>query len=115
MMPLAHLLVALGIPQVGRKTGKVLAKYIGEKLAKERLSEDSLKDILLHLTFEELEEIKDIGPVGAGSIVYYFEENEEMVTRLLQEVHPTIEIASASDEENLPLSGKSFCVTGSFE
>ena len=30
-MPLANLLVALGIPQVGRKTGKLLAKYVAEK------------------------------------------------------------------------------------
>lgn len=111
-MPLAHLLVALGIPQVGRKTGKVLAKYIGDKMGKESIS---LGDILSGLTFEELEEIKDIGPVGAGSIVYYFEENEDMISRLLQEVHPTIEIKNIRDEENLPLTGKSFCVTGSFE
>lgn len=33
-MPLANFFVALGIPQVGRKTGKLLAKYVGEKLRK---------------------------------------------------------------------------------
>lgn len=31
-MPLANFLVALGIPQVGRKTGKMLSKYIAEKM-----------------------------------------------------------------------------------
>ena len=73
-------------------------------------------DILLHLTFEELEAIKDIGPVGAGSIVYYFEENEALIAELLDEVHPVIEKKNMEEKsEVLPLFQKSFCVTGSFE
>lgn len=46
-MPLANFFVALGIPQVGRKTGKLLAKYVSEKMIenkeeiKEKKSEDS--------------------------------------------------------------------------
>lgn len=31
-MPLANFFVALGIPQVGRKTGKLLAKYVSGKI-----------------------------------------------------------------------------------
>lgn len=40
-----------------------------------------------------------------------------MITKLLEEVHPVIpksEVSNESEEE-LKLTGKSFCVTGSFE
>lgn len=49
--------------------------------------------------------------------MYYFEENRDTVARLLQEVHPSIEHAQGSqeDSETAKLTGKSFCVTGSFE
>lgn len=86
-MSLANFFVALGIPQVGRKTGKLLAKYVGEKIAENK---ELLENVCFHLTYEELETIRDIGPATAGSIVYYFEENREMITKLLQEIHPTI-------------------------
>ena len=76
---------------------------------------DNLQDILFHLTYEELEQIHDIGPATAGSIVYYFEENREMIARLLEEVHPTLTIEDQSQKKEALLSGKSFCVTGSFE
>ncbi len=139
-MPLASFFVALGIPQVGRKMGKLLAKYVSEKIgnreqkienreegigdrsvikrensiirhpelvsgssaygeSEERKKEEDsgsesgmtsiLCDILFHLTYEELEQIHDVGSATAGSIVYYFEENRDMITRLLREVHPT--------------------------
>ncbi|EKD29936.1 MAG: hypothetical protein ACD_78C00207G0005, partial [uncultured bacterium (gcode 4)] len=72
-----------------------------------------------HLTYEELETIRDVGPVGAGSIVYYFEENHDMVRQLLQELTPTFPqvVGGLSQEWKaiLNLAGKSFCVTGSFD
>jgi DNA ligase (NAD+) len=140
-MSLASFFVALGIPQVGRKTGKLLAKYVSEKIGNRgqgtgddilspqilsnneswKISETAsemtniLCDILFHLTYEELEAIHDVGPATAGSIVYYFEENREMLTKLLYEVHPTFIIGDRSQKKETGLSGKSFCVTGSFE
>jgi len=36
-IPLASFFVALGIPQVGRKTGKLLAKYVSEKIGERGL------------------------------------------------------------------------------
>lgn len=109
-MPLSSFFVALGIPQVGRKTGKLLAKYVAEKM---NTTSKSLLDTLLHLTYEELENIHDVGPATAGSIVYYFEENQDMMTRLLEEIHPTIVMDTTQKEASL--AGKSFCVTGGFE
>ena len=100
-MPLANFFVALGIPQVGRKTGKLLAKYASEKMQNLTAGDSSspieitnaLLNILFHLTYEELETIHDIGPATAGSIVYYFEGNREMIAKLLHEIHPTFPIA----------------------
>ncbi|MDD2487757.1 MAG: NAD-dependent DNA ligase LigA [Candidatus Gracilibacteria bacterium] len=108
-MELANFFVALGIPQVGKKTGKILAKYILQK------NSAGLEDILFSLNPEELQEIKDIGPVGAHSIVYYFEEHEALIKDLLKEIRITIPQKSGTSAENLIFSGKSFCVTGSFE
>jgi DNA ligase (NAD+) len=70
---------------------------------------------LTHLHLEELQEIKDIGPVAAGSIVYYFEENEELIKKLLDEVSPELpKVPEVIDTES-KIAGKSFCVTGGFE
>jgi len=113
---LASFLVSLGIPQVGRKTGKMLAKYIAEQ--KSESSVRLLSEIMTHLTYEELESVRDIGPVGAGSIVYYFEENGDLITRLISEldiVLPTLtsgSIPGISQEGSRGIIfGKSFCVT----
>lgn len=96
-MPLAHFLVALGIPQVGRKTGKLLAKYVADKMRGDPTTDDLL-ETFLHLTYEELETIRDIGPATAGSIIYYFEESRDMIKDLLQEIHPTIPIIEQPSE-----------------
>jgi NAD-dependent DNA ligase len=130
-MPLANFFVALGMPQVGRKTGKLLAQYVAEKIinnvkiqkndeenehtgpvsifsdfnnskklenseeshgAKELNSCLILQDILFHLTYNELEDIHDIGPATARSIIYYLEENHDMITKLLLEINPILPI-----------------------
>jgi len=111
-MPLANFFVALGIPQVGRKTGKLLAKYVNEKIMGNR---ELIGEVCFHLTYEELEQIHDVGPATAGSIVYYFEENREMIMKLLHEIHPVIVMGDRFQKKETGLNGKSFCVTGSFE
>ncbi|MDD2565818.1 MAG: NAD-dependent DNA ligase LigA [Candidatus Gracilibacteria bacterium] len=109
-MNLANFFVALGIPQVGKKTGKILANYILAKID----SNTPLVDILFSLNSEKLQEIKDIGPIGAHSIVYYFEDHEILVKDLLNEIKIIIPQKSEKILPNGKLSGKSFCVTGSF-
>lgn len=54
--------------------------------------------LLTHLTYEELEAIHDVGPATAGSIVYYFEENEDMIMKLLREVHPKVPLSTKANE-----------------
>ncbi|EKE27061.1 MAG: hypothetical protein ACD_4C00067G0003 [uncultured bacterium (gcode 4)] len=111
-MNLANFFVALGIPQVWKKTWKILASYIFEKMDS---SKTSLEEILFSLNPEELQEIKDIWPIWAHSIVYYFEGYENLVKDLLKEINIIIPKKSEEVLEFLKLSWKSFCVTWSFE
>jgi DNA ligase (NAD+) len=97
---LARFLYALGIREVGEATAKNLAKYVGD-LA-----------LLFSATEELLEEINDIGPVVAKHIVAFFAErhNRDVIEKLLEAgvrwEKTTIVRA------NLPLSGKTFVLTG---
>lgn len=138
-MPLPNLLVALGVPEVGRKTAKTLAEYLSGKLAEiavePSVSESSSDErssvppagadasqipekpgirvlkALSSLSPEELQTIPDVGPSTAESVVSYFEENRDSLEELFRELDPAlIEGVKAG-----PLSGKSFCVTGSFD
>jgi DNA ligase (NAD+) len=91
-MELPRLLVALGIPEVGRKTAKIIALHVAKKYKKalDDLQEETLHSILLSLTEEELKELRDVWPVGAESVVGYIQEQSEMLWHLLQEVHPAL-------------------------
>ncbi len=161
-MNIANFFVALWIPQVGKKTAKVLAKYLSnsgkldesinfqlqsknEKQLKsvskphnenqlnflesqnndfEEIEKDTknyrlelselVGQAIKSLSFEELQEIRDIWPVWAHSIVYYFEEYSDLVNRLLQELDPELPAKLLSIESAWILSWKSFCVTWSF-
>ncbi len=75
-MELARWFLALGIPEVGRKTAKLLAKHINDRA---KNSEIALSTLLFSLTIEELESIRDIGPVGAESVVSYLETERTMI------------------------------------
>lgn len=68
----SRLIFALGIRQVGAKTGKVLASNFGSL------------DGLMAATEEELTQVPDVGAVTAASIVGWFrqEQNRHMVERL---------------------------------
>jgi len=115
-MDLSRFFLALGIPEVGRKTAKTLAEYLSTAVSRLAIDENSdtqalLVDALSGLSIESLVEIRDIGPVSAESITDFFTDNRDMVMRLLREVRPKIALGIAGGI----LSGKSFCVTGSFE
>jgi DNA ligase (NAD+) len=106
---LDRVFTAIGIPNVGKKTGKMLASVAMKK------NESTIIQTIFSLTEEELLEIKDIGPETARSFVEYMSENREMIERLLWK----LEIEMIEQIPLFPLSGgllgKSFCVTGSFE
>ena len=69
---LSRLIYALGIRQVGSKTGKVLAGEFGSL------------DNLMHATVEELTEVADVGAVTAKSIHDWFQQpqSENMIEKL---------------------------------
>ena len=68
----SRLIYALGIRQVGTKTGKVLAKTFGSL------------DALMNASVEELTDVEDIGAVTATSIYDWFHQTQslEMIQRL---------------------------------
>ncbi|MBS9783729.1 NAD-dependent DNA ligase LigA [Candidatus Gracilibacteria bacterium] len=107
---LARIFTAIGILGVGKKTAQVLEKYMYEKNGFEPISIDFLRSI----SAEELENIKDIGPETAKGFVRFFEENDARIEALLEKLD--IQIPEKQETtENTKLSGKIFCVTGSFE
>jgi NAD-dependent DNA ligase len=46
-MPLASFFMALGIPQVGRKTGKLLAKYMSGKIGNKEQGTEEREEIVI--------------------------------------------------------------------
>jgi DNA ligase (NAD+) len=95
---LPHLLVALGIRQVGEATAKALAEHFGRL---ERLMDASE---------EELQEVRDVGPEVAASIRRFFAEkqNRRVIQRLLELGVKPASVARAKG----PLAGRKFVLTG---
>ena len=96
---LSRLIFALGIRQVGAKTGKVLATRFGTM------------ENLMAATLQELTEVPDVGAVTAKSISDWFEleQSREMVEKLRDaDVNMTCQIQVADDR----FAGKTFVLTG---
>ncbi len=100
--PLARLIFALGIRHVGSETAEILTNRFHslEKLAK--------------ASKEELMETEAIGPKIADSIVAFFhaEENQKIIRHLKE---AGVRLEEEAREEELPLAGKEFVVTGRLE
>lgn len=96
---LSRLIFALGIRQVGAKTGKVLATQFGTM------------DNLSAATVEELTQVQDVGAITAKSIADWFamEQSRDMIVKLKSAgVNMTCEIVVADDR----FAGKTFVLTG---
>lgn len=98
---LERLLFALGIPGIGAKTAKVLAKKY-EKLEK-----------LMSAEKEELTNIKDIGEILANNIVEYFAD-EKNITLIdnLKKIGINMEYNGEKTINNDLISNKKFVITG---
>jgi DNA ligase (NAD+) len=99
----ARFLYALGIREVGEATAKALANYFGDL------------DSLFHVNEDQLQTVPDIGPVVAKHIVAFFAEkhNRDVIHQLIKAgVHWEKVIKKT---QNLPLSGKTFVLTGTLE
>jgi DNA ligase (NAD+) len=93
---------ALGIKNVGEATSEDLARYFGSF------------DRLRNSTFEELQRIRDVGPVVAKSIYEWFlrKENRKFLEKLKQ-----VGVKIIKEKKNIrqPLKGKTFVLTGGLE
>ena len=92
-------LYALGIREVGDATARMLAQAF------------TTLDSLMAASLEELETIRDIGPVVASHIVHFFEQkhNRQVMDKLL---HTGIHWPTLKKTEKLPLEGKTYVLTG---
>ncbi len=98
---LARVIYALGIPNVGEHTAKLLAEKFGSI------------DRLMNASMEELISIKEIGPETAESIVNFFKEkrNREEIEEL-KKLGVKMEYV---EEGKKKLKGKKFVFTGSLK
>ncbi|OIR16199.1 DNA ligase [mine drainage metagenome] len=98
---LNRFLFALGIRHVGETTAKDLARHFGKL------------DAIMLASAEQLLTVHDVGPVVAQSIVAFFGEvhNREVVQQL-RTLGVHWEEHEGASNEALPLSGKTFVLTG---
>ena len=97
---LHRFLYAIGIPDIGEVTAKLLAKKFGNL------------DRVRHATFNELKNIDGVGDVMANEIQSFFadEHNQKILDDLLQ--HITIIDAAIVDTSTGPLADKKIVLTG---
>ena len=101
---LARFIFALGIRNVGETTAKDLARHFG-KLDKLRAAD-----------MDQLQQVPDVGPVVAQSAYEFFRErhNVEVIEDLLdpRRCGLVLEESEGLNAVELPLSGKTFVLTG---
>ena len=96
---LDRFLYALGIREVGEATARALAQAFGEL------------DALMEASAEQLEAVRDIGPVVAQHIVHFFEQahNRDVIGRLLE---AGIRWPAVRRVRHQPLEGRTYVLTG---
>ncbi len=99
---LGRLIYALGIRQVGAKTGKALASAFGSL------------DNLMEATIEELTAVEDIGEITAASISGWFsqEQSREMIEKLRA---AGVNFTSTRSLTDSRFAGMTFVLTGALE
>ena len=96
---LSRLIYALGIRQVGEKTGKVLARHFGTM------------DALANATLEELTEVADVGAVTAANIHSWFRKEQSL--HLLQRLRDAgVNFESKAAVTDSRFAGMTFVLTG---
>lgn len=96
---LSRLIYALGIRQVGSKTGKVLASTFGSM------------DTLMEASVEELTDVPDVGQITADNIADWFhqEQSKHLIERLRQ---AGVNFQSKRVVADTRFAGKTFVLTG---
>ena len=101
--PLAKFIYALGIIHVGEQTAEDLAEHF------------RTLDKLRKASVDDINEIENIGPVVSKSVYDYFrtKENVSFINKLIKNgvsiSRPSLQVS------NLPLTGKTFVITGTLE
>ncbi len=98
-LPLERVIYGLGIRFVGERTAQVLAEHFGSL------------DAIMKASAEELEEVNEVGPRIAESIVEFFadEHNRKLVADLRQS---GVTFTGQKKEKGTKLAGKTFVLTG---
>ena len=116
---LSRFIYALGINYVGQETALLLARKMLKEtnIKKNVISISEVKDYFKNVSGEELQEIKDVGPVVTQSIVEWFSRDKNL--KLLDRLEKTgvvIKIDSGlKDSDKKSLQGKKFVLTGSLD
>ena len=98
---LARFVYGLGIRNVGEATAKELARYFGNLNA------------LMAADIQNLQQVSDIGPIVAESLVQFFAEphNQEVIAKLTQLGITWLDSEGQSQQQG-EFSGKTFVLTG---
>jgi DNA ligase (NAD+) len=98
-LPLERVIYGLGIRFVGERTAQFLAEHFGSL------------DAIMNASVEELEEVNEVGPRIAESIVEFFgdEHNRKLVSDLRK---AGLTFAGQKKEKGTKLAGKTFVLTG---
>ena len=98
-LPLQRVIYGLGIRFVGERTGEFLAEHFGSM------------DALVNASQEELQEVNEVGPRIAQSIVEFFQErrNRELVQQLRS---AGLSFTGNKKQRGTKLAGKTFVLTG---
>jgi DNA ligase (NAD+) len=101
-LPLERVIYGLGIRMVGERTAQFLAEHFG------------LLDAIMNASSEELEEVNEVGPRIAESIVEFFtdEHNRKLVGDLRK---AGLTFTGQKKEKGTKLAGKTFVLTGTLE
>lgn len=91
---------SLGIAGIGTANAKILSRHFDNDI-----------NSVINAKLDELQNIKDIGPVLAKSIVDYFENNHNK--KMLDDLLKEIKIKSEDKNNNNPLDNLTFVITGS--
>lgn len=101
---LSHLIAALGIDGVGEHISRVLAKSFGSI------------DKIGAASIEDLQSVREIGPIVAASIQQFFSLPEtQILLKKLRDGGMVFPVVKSTESGPLPLDGQTFVLTGTLE
>ena len=116
-IPLSNFIQSLGIFHVGEETSRLLATQIIAKfkVQSSRFEVLNLLDYFKNISVEQLQEVQDIGPAVAESIVNYFQDKQHKnFIEKLDKIGIEIE-TNKLGTQNSKLKGRTFVLTGTLE